>query len=272
MSISDLVRIDLKESVLSITLDHPKANAFNDQMISVLQAAFKQAAQDAQVRCIILTGTGKFFSTGRDLNDVRPGADESFREHLLRTFNPLILQIRYLEKPVLAAINGTVAGAALGLALACDLRIASEEARFVVGFLGIGLSLDSGVSRLLPALIGLGRASEYAFTNAPISAQQALAWGLVNRLAPPEELPAQTAALAAELARGPVHAIGLTKRVFNQAMLANLEQVLDYEAHIQEIAGRQVEFTEGIQAFLEKRPPCFDQLQMARAESYFPLK
>jgi len=267
MSISEFVRIDLKESVLSITLDHPKANTFNDKMIAALQVAFKQAARDAQVRCIILTGTGKFFSTGRDLTDVRLEVDESFREHLLRTFNPLILQIRNLEKPVLAAINGTVAGAALGLALACDLRIASEEARFVVGFLGIGLSLDSGVSRLLPALIGLGRASEYTFTNAPISAQQALAWGLVNRLAPPEELSAQATALAIELARGPMHAIGLAKRDFNIAMLANLEQVLDYEAHIQEIAGRQVEFKEGIEAFLEKRTPRFDQLQMARDDS-----
>jgi len=264
MSISELVRIDLKESVLSITLDHPKANAFNDKMIAALQAAFKQAARDAQVRCIMITGTGKFFSTGRDLNDVRLEVDESIREHLLRTFNPLILQIRNLEKPILAAINGTVAGAALGLALACDLRIASEEARFVVGFLGIGLSLDSGVSRLLPALIGLGRASEYAFTNAPISAQQALAWGLVNRLAPPDELSAQATALATELARGPMHAIGLAKRAFNKAMLANLEQVLDYEAHIQEIAGREVEFKEGIEAFLEKRTSRFDQLQMAR--------
>ena len=264
MSISEFVRIDLKENVLSITLDHPKANAFNDKMIAALQAAFKQAARDAQVRCVLLTGTGKFFSTGRDLNDVHLGADESFREHLLRTFNPLILQIRNLEKPVIAVINGTVAGAALGLALACDLRIASEEARFVVGFLGIGLSLDSGVSRLLPALIGLGRASEYAFTNAPISAQQALAWGLVNRLAPPEELSAQATALATELARGPMHAIGLAKRDFNKAMLANLEQVLDYEAHIQEIAGREVEFKVGIEAFLEKRPPRFDQLQIAR--------
>jgi len=267
MSISEFVPIDLKESVLSITLDHHKANAFNDKMIAALQAAFKQAARDAQVRCVMLTGTGKFFSTGRDLNDVRLEVDESIREHLLRTFNPLILQIRNLEKPVLAVINGTVAGAALGLALACDLRIASEEARFVVGFLGIGLSLDSGVSRLLPALIGLGRASEYAFTNAPISAQQALAWGLVNRLAPPEELSIQAAALAAELAHGPVHAMGLAKRDFNKAMLANLEQVLDYEAHIQEIAGRELDFKEGIEAFLEKRTPRFDQLQMARDES-----
>src|SRR3989304_8995838 len=171
MAISEFVRIDLNENVLSITLDHPKANAFNDEMIAALQAAFKQAARDDQVRCIILTGTGKFFSTGRDLNDVRLEVDESIREHLLRTFNPLILQIRILEKPVLAAINGTVAGAALGIALACDLRIASTEARFVVGFLGIGLSLDSGVSRLLPALIGLGRGREDAFTNAPISTQ-----------------------------------------------------------------------------------------------------
>lgn len=264
MFTSEYILTEIKESVFSITLNHPKANTFNDQMITELQAAFKHAARDTQVRCVLLTGTGKFFSTGRDLTDVPLRADESFRENLQRTFNPLILQIRNLEKPVLAAINGTVAGAALGLALACDLRIASEEARFVVGFLGIGLSLDSGVSRFLPALIGLGRASEYAFTNEPITAQQALAWGLVNRLAPAEELSAQSFALALELAHGPVRAMGFAKRDFNKAMLANLEQVLDYEAHIQEIARREGEFKEGIEAFLEKRPARFDQLQMTR--------
>jgi 2-(1,2-epoxy-1,2-dihydrophenyl)acetyl-CoA isomerase len=154
---SNLVQIDLKEGVLSITLNHPKANAFTDEMITALQAAFKQAGRETQVRSVLLSGSGNFFSTGRDLNDVSRAAGESFRGHLLRTFNPLIMQIRSLEKPVIAAINGAVAGAGLGIALACDLRIASKEARFVVGFLGIGLAPDSAVSLLLPALITDGR-------------------------------------------------------------------------------------------------------------------
>jgi len=255
MSVSSLVRTELKEGVWRITLDHPKANAFNDEMVATLQSALKQAARDDRVRCVLLTGAGKFFSTGRDLKGVPLEGDESFREHLLKTFNPIILQIRGLQKPVIAAINGAAAGAGLGIALACDLRIASTAARFVVGFQGIGLSLDSAVSLLLPALIGLGRAAEFTFSNTPITAQQAFEWGLVNRLAPPEELKDQAAAWAAELARGPVHAMGLAKRAFNRAVLPNLEQVLDYEAHLQDIAGRGAEFKEGVNAFLEKRPP-----------------
>jgi 2-(1,2-epoxy-1,2-dihydrophenyl)acetyl-CoA isomerase len=191
------------------------------------------------------------------LNDVRKDQEESFRLHLQQTFNPLILQIRRLEKPVIAGINGTVAGAALGIALACDLRIASDQARFLVGFVGIGLGPDSGISVLLPALVGLGRATEMAYTNAPVSAQRALEWGMVNRLAPQDQLPEQARQWAAELARGPIHAMGLAKRDFNKAVLGNLEQVLDYEAHIQEIAGRGADYKEGVQAFLEKRQPNF---------------
>lgn len=255
MSESSQLRSDLISGVYKLTLDHPKANAFDDDLVSALQAALKQASRDPQVRCVLLTGAGKFFSTGRDLKGVSLEGQESFREHLLKTFNPIILQIRSLEKPVIAAINGPVAGAGLGIALACDLRIASSEARFVVGFQGIGLSLDSAVSLLLPALIGLGRAAEYTFSNTPISAQHALEWGLVNRLAPLEELDAQALAWATKLARGPVHAMGIAKRSFNRAVLPDLEQVLDYEAHLQDIAGRGAEFREGVQAFLEKRPP-----------------
>lgn len=257
MSTSESVQTELREGVFSITLDRPKANAFDDEMIAALQAAFKLAGRDDRVRCVILTGKGRFFSTGRDLNDVLLARGESFRSHLIRTFNPLILQIRALEKPVLAVLNGTAAGAGLGLALACDLRIASTEARFVVGFLGIGLGLDSAVSLLLPTLIGLGRATEFAFTNAPITAEQALTWGLVNRLASPMDLPEQAFAWAVELARGPVHAMGLAKRQFNRATLPALETVLDYEAHIQDVAGRGAEHREGVTAFIEKRPPKF---------------
>jgi 2-(1,2-epoxy-1,2-dihydrophenyl)acetyl-CoA isomerase len=257
MFASDKVRTDLQDSVLAITLDHPKANAFNEEMVAGVQDALKQAGRDSQVRAVLLTGTGRFFSTGRDLNDVRKDQEESFRLHLQQTFNPLILQIRRLEKPVIAGINGTVAGAALGIALACDLRIASDQARFLVGFVGIGLGPDSGISVLLPALVGLGRATEMAYTNAPVSAQRALEWGMVNRLAPQDQLPEQARQWAAELARGPIHAMGLAKRDFNKAVLGNLEQVLDYEAHIQEIAGRGADYKEGVQAFLEKRQPNF---------------
>lgn len=245
----------LEQGVFTITINRPKVNALTTEVTVALQALFKQAARDPQVRCVLLTGQGKVFSAGQDLTEVKQVEDLSYRYHLLRTYNPLIVQIRKIEKPVLAAINGPVSGAALGIALACDLRIAARDARFVVGFAGIGLAPDSAVSLLLPALVGLGRAAEYTFTNNPIDAEQALAWGLVNRLAPTEELPQQALSWAKQLAAGPVRAIGLAKRDFNKAVLPGLEQLLDYEAHIQDIAGRGAEHKEGVSAFLEKRPP-----------------
>jgi 2-(1,2-epoxy-1,2-dihydrophenyl)acetyl-CoA isomerase len=252
---SEYVLTSLNESVLTITLNRPKVNAFNLEMIEATQAAFKLAAGDPQVRCVLLTGAGKVFSAGQDINEVKKAEDTSFRHHLQHTYNPLVLQIRRLEKPVLAALNGPVSGAGLGIALACDLRIAADTARLVVGFSGIGLCPDSGTSLFLPATIGLGRAVEYAFTNEPIQALQALELGLVNRVVSEEELHAHAFAWALSLANGPARAFGLAKRAFNHAVLGNLEQVLDYEAHIQDIAGRGEEHKEGVRAFLEKRSP-----------------
>jgi 2-(1,2-epoxy-1,2-dihydrophenyl)acetyl-CoA isomerase len=257
MSASETIVTNIEKGVLSIYLNRPKANAFNLEMIDEVIGALKQAGKDPQVRCVLLSGKGNVFSAGQDVKDFQEREDVSFRWHLQRTYNPLILQIRRLEKPVIAAVNGAAAGAALGIVLACDLRIAADTARFVVGFLGIGLSMDSAVSLFLPSLIGLGRAAEFVFTNQPISAEQALAWGLVNRITPAENLEEQAAEWAAKLAEGPVHAMGLAKRAFNKAVLTNLEEVLDYEAHTQDIAGRGAEHQEGVRAFLEKRAPSY---------------
>jgi 2-(1,2-epoxy-1,2-dihydrophenyl)acetyl-CoA isomerase len=248
---------DMNHGVLTLTLDRPKVNALSLELMERLYFAFKQAERDEQVRCVLLTGAGDYFSAGQDITVFQQNVDIHFRYHMLRTYNPLIVEIRRLEKPVLAAVNGICSGAALGLALACDLRIASDRARFVVGFTGIGLAPDSAVSLLLPTIIGLGRALEFTFSNAPISAEQALSWGLVNRVVSASDLLEQSASMAVLLAQGPIHVMGLAKRAFNKAMLSNLEQVLDYEAHLQEIAGHAPEHREGVQAFLEKRPPKF---------------
>jgi 2-(1,2-epoxy-1,2-dihydrophenyl)acetyl-CoA isomerase len=255
MSTSDTLIMEVQSGVMALTLNRPKANAFNFELIEALQSALKQAGRDPAVRCVLLTGSGSVFSAGQDVKDFQQAEGESFRGHLQRTYNPLVLQIRRLEKPVLAALNGSVAGAGLGIALACDLRIAAENARLIVGFLGIGLAPDSAVSLFLPLLAGLGRAAEHAFTNQPISAEQALVWGLVNRVVPASELSHSAREMAESLAQGPVHAMGLAKRAFNKAVLGNLEQVLDYEAHTQDIAGKGPEHKEGVAAFLEKRPP-----------------
>jgi len=257
MTENNLLLTEINEHVLTLTLNRPKVNAFNLELITALQRAFKQAESDPQARCILLTGSGGVFSAGQDISEFRKVENLSYRKHLQKSYNPLILQIRRLGKPVLAAIQGAVSGAGLGIALACDLRIASEEARFVVGFGGIGLAPDSGVSLLLPALIGLGRAQEFTFSNAPITAQQALDWGMINRVAPAGELGEQAFAWARQLAAGPVQAMGLAKRAYNQAVLKDLEAVLDYEAHVQEIAGAGAEHREGVAAFLEKRLAIF---------------
>jgi 2-(1,2-epoxy-1,2-dihydrophenyl)acetyl-CoA isomerase len=253
------LRVDLNNSVLLLTIDRPKANAFNLELIGELQNAFKQAAKDSQTHVVILTGAGRVFGAGQDIEEIKAGGGKlSFREHLLKTYNPLILQIRQIEKPVIAAINGPCAGASLGIALACDIRIAADTAKFVVGFSGIGLAPDSGVSLLLPALIGLGRALEFTFSNQPISATKALEWGLVNRLVKLENLALESLTFATELSKGPVGAFGLAKRAFNKAVLPNLEEVLEYESQIQEIAGHRPEHAEGVAAFLEKRPSKFN--------------
>ncbi len=246
---------ELKEGVLSVTLNRPKANAFNSAMVAQLQTTFKDAKRDAEVRCVLLKASGKLFSAGQDIAEFGGDGHISFRKHLQKNYNPLILQMRQLEKPILAAIQGATAGAALGIALACDLRIGSPEARFVVGFGGIGLAPDSAVSLLLPAIIGLGRATQATFFNEPISAEQALAWGLLNAIVPADQLEQTAWDWATKLAKGPVGAMGLSKRDFNKALLPNLEEVLDYETHIQEIAGSGADHKEGLAAFTEKRNP-----------------
>ncbi|HMK07805.1 MAG TPA: enoyl-CoA hydratase-related protein [Anaerolineales bacterium] len=244
--------------VLTLTLNRPRANAFDSALIELLLEALRRAEADPSVRCLVLTGAGRFFSAGQDVSAL--GAVDgqvSFRRHLERTYNRLILRLRRLEKPVVGAINGPAAGAGLGLALAADIRLAARSARFVFGFTGIGLTTDSATSLMLPLLVGLGRASEIAFINEPLSAEAALSFGLVNRVVADEDLAGEAAALAARLAAGPTRALGLTKRAFNHAVLPRLEEVLDYEAHMQEIAGRTADHREGLAAFLAKREAVF---------------
>ncbi len=245
-------------AVLALTLNRPKANAFDLTLIDALLDALRRAEGETSVRCVLLTGAGRVFSAGQDVSVIAAAEGPlPFRRHLERTYNRLILRMRRLEKPIVAAINGAAAGAGLGIALAADVRVAARSARFVFGFSGIGLTADSATSLTLPSLIGLGRAAEMAFTNAPLSAEQALAYGLVNRVVDDEQLMAEAGSLASSIAAGPTRALGLTKRAFNRALLAELESTLDYEAYLQEVAGGTEDHAEGVKAFLEKREPKF---------------
>lgn len=256
MAEEELLLTERRAGVLALTLNRPKANAFNLALVDELINALKGAGRDDEIRAIVLTGSGKMFSAGQDVGAFGEG-DVSFRDHLARTYNRLILRMRRLEKPIIAAINGPVAGAALGIALAADIRLAAEQAKLVFGFTGIGLTTDSGTSLMLPLLLGLGRATEMAFTNEPMSAEVARQYGIVNQVVADDELADEAAVLAERLAAGPTRALGLTKRAFNRALLPDLEGILDYEAHLQEIAGSTQDHAEGLAAFAEKRDPEF---------------
>ncbi len=250
----DALLSDLRAGVLTLTFHRPeRANALTLNLITTLRAALKQAEHDSQVRVVVITGAGHAFSAGHDVHEMQAAAGNvSYREHLQATYNPLILHLCTLPKPTLAAVPGTCAGAGLGIALACDLRIASPQARFVVGFRRLGLVPDSGVSLLLPALIGMGRALEFYLTNEAIDAETAYRWGLVNRIVS-TDLMSTVQALAEQLAAGPLEVFGKARHAFHQAVIPHLERILALEADLQEQAGRSQEHRRAVEAFLRKR-------------------
>lgn len=246
-----------EHGVATITLNRPQAmNAFTPQMNAELQAALKDADEDPSVRCLLITGSGRAFCAGQDLKARTQEQRGSLGESLREKYNPMILRIRRTEKIVIAAVNGVAAGAGCNLALACDLRVASEEARFIEAFVRVGLAPDCGGSLFLPHLVGLSKAMELLLLGEPVDAQEALRIGLVAKVVPATALLKTAREMAERLARGP-RSIGLIKRAVNRAFLAELESQLDYEAYLQEIAGRSADYDEGVRAFLEKRPPVF---------------
>jgi 2-(1,2-epoxy-1,2-dihydrophenyl)acetyl-CoA isomerase len=244
--------------VLTIKLNRPPANAFSRQMVEELIKVLKIAEGEESVRCLVFTGHEGYFSSGHDVAEISEvSGTDSYRYHLQRTYNRLVLRMRRLEKPIVGAINGLAVGAGLGFALATDIRWAAESARFIFGFTAVGLTTDAGTSLTLPLVMGMARATEMAFLNEPLTAEQAMSYGLVSRVFPDEELSNAVAEMAARLAAGPTRSFGLTKRAFNRALLPRLENTLDYEAHLQEIAHRTADHQEGLAAFLGKRQPEF---------------
>ncbi|HYM52684.1 MAG TPA: enoyl-CoA hydratase-related protein [Candidatus Dormibacteraeota bacterium] len=250
------IRVEIGDGVATITLNRPDSlNALNAPMRKELLSALKAARRDDAVRAVVLTGEGRGFCSGADL---RGGTGErEFRRVVTTEYNPLIATIRELPKPVIAAVNGVAAGAGVSLALACDLVWAAEEARFIQAFVKIGLVPDSGSTRTLVRALGRHRAAQLIFTGEPLSAAEAHAAGLVNAVVPGAELAAVVSKVAAGLAAGPTRAIGLAKRLINQAEDASLDASLAMEAGLQELAGRTEDHAEGVAAFGEKREPRF---------------
>jgi 2-(1,2-epoxy-1,2-dihydrophenyl)acetyl-CoA isomerase len=204
----------------------------------------------------MITGAGRAFCAGQDLKGRTPGQKGSLGDSLREKYNPMIRQIRQMEKIVVAAVNGVAAGAGCNLALACDLRVASEGAKFIQSFVKVGLAPDSGGSFILPRLVGLGKAMELLLLGDTVDAKEAQRLGLVARVFPAAEFAASANAIAEQIARAP-RGIGLIKRALNRANLPNVESDLEYEACLQVVAGRSSGYDEGVRAFLEKRPPVF---------------
>ena len=256
MSEEATILYDLSDGVATITLNRPRAyNAFTARMHAELMSALDQVERDAAVRCVVLTGAGSAFCSGQDLKDLAPG--QSFGELVRGRYNPLVLKLRAIPKPIVAAVNGVAAGAGMSLALACDFRVAVDAARFVAAFANVGLVPDTGMSYFLPRLIGLTRAVELCMTGGTLDAATALSYGMINAVAGADEFPGAVRQLAERLAAGPATALGLIKRSFELALAAPLRQSLDYEAEAQEIAGSSAEYAEGVRAFREKRRPQF---------------
>jgi 2-(1,2-epoxy-1,2-dihydrophenyl)acetyl-CoA isomerase len=244
------------DGVLTITLNRPEVlNAFDEAMQEGFRAALEEA-KGRDVRAVVLTGAGRGFCVGQDLNEFKDEAGD-IAERLRTTFNPNVLALRSLEKPVIAAVNGAAAGAGLALACACDLRLAASSATFVPAFINVGLVPDTGASFFIGRLLGYARAFEWLCSGRRLSAADAHAWGLVAEVVEDGRLQARAAEVAATFAALPTAAIGMTKRLLERAPLAILDEQLELEAQLQTAAAKSDDFAEGVAAFLEKREPRF---------------
>jgi len=251
------------DGVLTITLNRPDTlNALNTQMGVELIDALLHAHQDATIRCVVLTGAGRGFCSGQDVRALRPGSadraiSQDLGDYLREVVGPVTVRLRTLEKPVLAAINGVVAGVGVSFALAADLRLCAASASFKMAFVHVGLVPDAGSTLTLVQHVGYARAAELCMLGETVSAERALQIGLVNRVVADDDLMAETDKLAARLAALPTRALGLTKLALNHSWNAALSDQLEHEARAQSAAGHTADHREGVAAFLEKRAPRF---------------
>lgn len=253
----------IEGGVATLTLNRPDAlNALNAEISDALAAALRAVAVDQTVRCVVLTGAGRAFSSGADLADLQPFYERGERldlaTFLRERYHPIIETLMGMDKPIIAAVNGVAAGAGASLALACDIRVASEKARFMQAFVKVGLVTDSGGSHLLPRLVGVGKALELAMTGDIIDAAEALRIGLVNEVVPADELEKATARWASSFATGPTRAYGAIRKAIRYGANHTLAQTLEFEAELQTGLGQSADHVEAVTAFLEKREPRFE--------------
>jgi 2-(1,2-epoxy-1,2-dihydrophenyl)acetyl-CoA isomerase len=252
------ILLEIAGRVATITLHRPeRLNAFDEAMHAQLAQALDRIELDRAIRAVLLTGAGRAFCAGQDLNERQVGDAVDLGATLERLYNPLIRRIQRLERPVLCAVNGVAAGAGANLALACDLVLAARSASFIQAFCKLGLVPDSGGTFILPRLVGRARAMGLALLGEPLPAEQAEAWGLIWRCVDDDRLLEEAQALAAHLALQPTRGLGLIKRALYASADNSLEEQLELERDLQREAGRTEDYREGVAAFLEKRQPVF---------------
>ena len=253
---------EVQGGVGRITLNRPETlNAWNTQFGHDMKAVVEGAAKDESVRAVLVTGAGRGFSSGADLKegfqDPAEDGGPNIRARLHDLYHPIIVGLRTMEKPVVAAVNGPAAGIGLSLALSCDLILAAESSFFQLAFVNIGLMPDGGSTLFVPVRVGKARAFEMAMLGERLSPEQALDWGLINRVYPDDQLMAEANALVERLASGPTRSYASSKKALNNMIYPNMEAQLDLEAELQHALGRSQDFVEGGLAFVQKRSPAF---------------
>jgi enoyl-CoA hydratase/carnithine racemase len=251
--------------VVTLTMNQPERRntLTGNNAVAEFLTAMDRIQDDPRVRCVILTGNGPSFSAGGDIREMKRQAtpevsEMTIRHEYRRGIQRLTLALFNLEVPVIAAVNGHAMGAGLDLACMCDMRIASENAKFAESFVRVGIVPGDGGAWLLQHIIGISRAAEMTFTGDTINAQQALAWNLVSRVVPQAELMPAARELAARITRNPAHSLRLTKRLMRESLHSRLDTVLELSATFQAISHKTADHSEAVHAFLEKRPPQFD--------------
>ncbi|RBP96206.1 2-(1,2-epoxy-1,2-dihydrophenyl)acetyl-CoA isomerase [Cytobacillus firmus] len=252
----ETVNYEVANGVAWISLNRPdKLNAFTEQLNKEVQQAIKLASRDNEVRCLVITGEGRAFCSGQDLQGVNE--DMNHGEVLRRFYNPMVLELHKCKKPVIAAVNGVAAGAGMSLALACDFRLLSDKASFLEAFIHVGLVPDAGNLYFLPKLVGHAKAMELAVLGEKVNAQEAKELGLATKVIPMEKWQDEITAFAERLAGMPTAAIAIIKKNLKASWESTLEECLERDAQGQRMAGLTLDHKEGVAAFMQKRKPVF---------------
>jgi 2-(1,2-epoxy-1,2-dihydrophenyl)acetyl-CoA isomerase len=253
-----MVNFSIEAGVATITFDRPDVfNSMNHAMRQQIIAHLDACATDSAIRCVVLTGNGRAFCAGEDLQEVVDPNGPSLTEIISTGYNPMAQKIRSMPKPVIAAVNGIAAGAGANIALACDLTIATQSAAFTQAFSKIGLIPDSGGTWTLPRLVGLQRATALMFLSDKVSADEAANIGMIWKSVPDADFSAEVERVATTLSKMPTRALALTKQALAASFSNTFEQQLEVEDQLQTSAGSTDDYQEGVAAFLEKRKPVF---------------